>query len=177
MEIKLKYMHINYECKAKAHDVAASEALIKALPHQYIGVDHQIDTYFNTTVGRLKLREGNIENSLIHYERSNTAGAKQSNVILYQHEPQQSLKDILIKNLGVKVVVDKMRSIYFIDNVKFHFDTVAGLGTFLEIEAIAKDSSIGVAQLQEQCNYFIDLLKIKPEDFIAESYSDMMLNK
>ena len=31
----------------------------------YKGLDHQIDTYFNVNIGRLKLREGSIENNLI----------------------------------------------------------------------------------------------------------------
>lgn len=34
------------------------------------------------------------------------------------------------------VVVDKMREIYFIDNVKFYFDKVEGFGIFVEIEVI-----------------------------------------
>jgi hypothetical protein len=52
--------------------------------------------------GRLKLREGNIDHALIFYERQNTAGAKQSNVILYQHKPDAALKSILSAAVGDK---------------------------------------------------------------------------
>jgi len=141
----------------------------------FIGEDHQIDTYFNVNSGRLKLREGNIENALIHYEREDTAGAKASRVLLYQHQPDKNLKDILIKTLGKKIVVDKRRKIYFIDNVKFHFDTVERLGTFVEVEAIDKNGSIGKEKLQQQCNDYAILLGIKEDDYCQYSYSDMLL--
>lgn len=167
---------VNFEFKARAADIAALENKLQTLNPVFIGEDHQIDTYFNVSTGRLKLREGNIENSLIYYERINTAGAKQSDIILYQHKADQSLKDILIKTAGIKTVVDKKRKIYFIDNVKFHFDVVEGLGTFVEVEAIDRDGSIGIEKLQQQCNHYANFLNIAPADYIAFSYSDMLLD-
>ena len=41
-----------------------------------------MDTYFGVPEGRLKLRQGNIENSLIAYRRPNQAGPKTSDVTL-----------------------------------------------------------------------------------------------
>lgn len=170
-------MHINYEFKARCSDIEKLESKLKKLNPLFVGTDHQIDTYFHVPNGRLKLREGNIENSLIHYNRSNTAGAKQSDVTLYQHQPNKSLKEVLTKALGVKVVVDKKRKIYFIDNVKFHFDEVNELGSFIEVEAIDKDGSIGIEKLREQCDYYAQLFQITNEQFIAESYSDLLAKK
>src|SRR5450755_4237445 len=115
---------LNFEFKASTNDLKKLEDQLLLLNPKFIGEDNQADTYFNVTSGRLKLREGNIENSLIWYERQNITGAKQSDVLLYQHKPDKTLKDILIKLHGIKVVVDKSRRIYFVDNVKFHFDTV-----------------------------------------------------
>jgi predicted adenylyl cyclase CyaB len=165
----------NFEFKAKATDLAALEKKLLTLHPRYIGEDNQVDTYFNIAKGRLKLREGNIENSLIYYERTNTAGAKQSDILLYQHAPDKALKEILIKLHGIKVVVDKRRKIYFIGNVKFHFDVVEGLGTFVEVEAIDHDGSIDVKKLQEQCDHYARFFNIMPADYIAFSYSDMLL--
>jgi predicted adenylyl cyclase CyaB len=105
------------------------------------------------------------------------AGAKQSDVTLYQHKPDAALKQILTLSLGIKTVVDKRRKIYFIDNVKFHFDVVEGLGTFIEVEAIDKDGSIGTTRLKEQCRHYQQLLGVQESDFIAESYSDLLLAK
>lgn len=169
--------HINFEFKAKAYDLNALENKLLTLQPQFIGVDNQVDTYFTVPTGRLKLREGNIENSLIYYERNNTAGAKQSDILLYQHHPNTTLKQILTKTHGIKVVVDKKRKIYFIDNVKFHFDLVAGIGTFVEVEAIDSNGDISVEKLQAQCDYYANFLGINQADYIAISYSDMVLAK
>ena len=167
---------LNIEFKAKANNLAALEALLQNRNPLFIGEDHQVDTYFNVAAGRLKLREGNIENALIHYEREDLAGAKSSHVLLYQHQPDKTLKDILIKTLGIKAVVDKKRKIYFINNVKFHFDTVESLGTFVEVEAIDKDGSIGKEKLQAQCDEYAASFGIAAEDYCSVSYSDMILS-
>jgi adenylate cyclase class 2 len=170
-------MHINWEFKARcAYPERLEQILLKYNP-EFRGTDHQVDTYFNAPNGRLKLREGNIENSLIHYERTDAADAKQSDVTLFQTNPDSSLKALLQKALGVKVVIDKERKIYFIDNVKFHFDQVKGLGSFVEVEAIDKDGSIGIEKLKSQCIGYAKLLEIQQEDYMAESYSDMLLAK
>jgi len=167
--------HLNVEFKAKTNKLVESEKKLFALNPLFIGEDHQIDTYFNVPKGRLKLREGNIENSLIYYERENTIGAKQSNIILYEHIHDKALKEILINAFGVKAVIDKKRKIYFIDNVKFHFDTVKGLGTFIEVEAIDKNASIGLEKLKEQCGQYAAFFDIAKSDYIAVSYSDLLL--
>lgn len=166
---------LNIEFKAKTHDVLAAESILLQHNPRFIGEDHQIDTYFNVANGRLKLREGNIENALIHYERENTAGSKSSQVVLYQHQPDEKLKAVLTKAAGIKAVVDKKRKIYFIDNVKFHFDSVKNLGTFIEVEAIDTDGSIGKEKLQEQCDFYAAVLGVKQADFMAHSYSDMIM--
>jgi adenylate cyclase, class 2 len=167
-------MHINIEFKAKASNLAALQEKLQQLKPRFVGIDHQIDTYFNTKEGRLKLREGNIGNSLIWYSRQNTTGAKQSDVILYNHNPQPSVKQILSLSNGVKKIVDKKRAIYFVDNVKLHFDTVDKLGTFIEVEAIDTDGTFTKEKLQEQCNFFIAFFEIAANDFIEVSYSDML---
>ncbi|MBE0660997.1 MAG: class IV adenylate cyclase [Bacteroidales bacterium] len=168
---------LNFEFKAQTNILDELEKSLLRLNPKFIGEDHQTDTYFNAKKGRLKLREGNIENSLIYYERPDTAGAKQSNVLLYQHKPDPALKDILTKTSGVKVVVEKIRKIYFIDNVKFHFDSVQYLGTFVEVEAIDETGEIGLEELQRQCRHYADYLKIEPEDFISKSYNDLIIEK
>jgi predicted adenylyl cyclase CyaB len=93
------------------------------------------------------------------------------------HKPAtgSNLKEILVIALGIRVVVDKKREIYFIDNVKFHLDDVNGLGTFVEIEAIDSNKPLVKENLLGQCNYYLKLLRIKKEDLVAESYSDLLL--
>jgi adenylate cyclase class IV len=59
----------NFEFKAKVEDLDKYEQKLLTLNPVFYGIDHQVDTYFNVSNGRLKLREGNIENALIDYER------------------------------------------------------------------------------------------------------------
>ncbi len=169
--------HVNIEIKAKSNNQDEIRKILKSKNADFKGVDHQIDTYFKVSFGRLKLREGKIENHLIHYQRENKEGPKQSDVTLFNSDPKSSLKEILTKALGILVAVDKKREIYFIDNVKFHIDVVEDLGTFVEIEAIDHDGAIGKDKLLEQCQFFLDLFKISQEDLISVSYSDLLLQK
>lgn len=165
---------LNIEIKAKCSDQDSIRSILKSLNARFVGTDHQIDTYFNAKNGRLKLREGNIENALIHYAREDKGGPKESKVTLLKTKPDSWLKEILAKALGVKAVVDKKREIYFIGNVKFHLDDVACLGTFVEIEAIDENGRIGREKLLAQCRHYLDLFKIGETDLVPTSYSDML---
>ena len=169
--------HLNIEIKAKCNDHEKIRSILKSRNADFKGTDHQIDTYFKVNNGRLKLREGNIENFLVFYEREDKEGPKQSDVILFKSDPNSSLKEILLTSLGTLVVVDKQREIYFIENVKFHIDTVKNLGTFIEIEAIDSDGAFGKEKLLEQCENYLQLFGIPKDDLISVSYSDLLLKK
>jgi adenylate cyclase class 2 len=158
--------HLNVKIKARCGNQDKIRNILKTLNADFRGIDHQIDTYFNVPFGRLKLREGNIENYLIYYQRENHNGPKESRVILFHNNPRSSLKSILEKALGTLASVDKTREIYLLDNVKFHLDSVVDLGNFIEIEAIDFDGSIGRAVLHEQCKQYMSLLEIASDEFI-----------
>jgi adenylate cyclase, class 2 len=166
---------LNIEFKAQADNIKSLEEKLQTLTPTFIGEDNQKDTYYEVKIGRLKLREGNIENALIWYERADFAGAKQSDILLYKHAPDNALKEILLKLHGVKIIVDKKRRIYFVNNVKIHFDYVVNLGSFIEVEAIDKDGLIGIDELKKQCDFFATFFDIQKEDFMDTSYSDMLL--
>ena len=168
--------HLNIEIKAKCKNPEFIRNVLKTKEADFKGEDHQIDTYFKIKNGRLKLREGNIENHLIYYLRKNKTGPKESEVILCKNKPNSNLKEILIQTLDTLVVVDKTREIYFINNIKFHIDKVKKLGSFVEIEAIDKNGTIGKNKLLKQCQKYLNMLKIPQKDLISNSYSDMLLN-
>lgn len=165
----------NFEFKAKVDQLEKYESKLLELNPVFKGTDHQIDTYFDVPKGRLKLREGNIENSLINYNRENISGSKLSEVILYQHQPDRALKDILSLQFGIKTVVDKKRKIYFIDNVKFHFDRVENLGTFIEVEAIDSKEEFTTEELKEQCDKYFRFFGLEKDSLLDKSYSDLLL--
>ncbi len=169
-------MPLNIEIKARCRQPQQIREILEQQGASFKGVDHQVDTYFHVPNGRLKLREGNIENALIHYNRADQAGPKRSDVLLYQAPADPSLKMTLAAALGIKTVVDKHRSIYFIDNVKFHIDSVQDLGDFVEIEAIDKDGTIGIMELQTQCEQYMNVFGIQQGDLLDVSYSDLIMN-
>lgn len=165
---------LNVEIKAKCNDPDYIRDYLKKHDAHFRGVDHQIDTYFNCDNGRLKLRSGNIENSLIFYKRNNQLGPKTSDIALTRLENNTDLVDTLAKALGVMTIIDKKREIYFIDNVKFHIDDVKNLGSFVEIEAIDEDGRYGLDKLNEKCEFYLEAFKIQKADLLSGSYSDMV---
>lgn len=172
-------VHVNIEFKAQCNDTEKIKKILSYRNADYKGLDRQVDTYFKVKKGRLKLREGEIERALIYYRRKDTKEPKQSNVTLFPVDSKSSilLKEILTSSLDILVIVTKQRDIYFINNIKIHIDTVDELGSFVEVEAIDIDGSIGTVKLQEQCRFFLELFEISEEDLISISYSDLLLQK
>lgn len=170
--------HQNIEIKARCANASSIRDYLQQQQAKFIGVDDQTDTYFNTNNGRLKMRQGPIENALIYYNRENKAGPKLSEVkLLPLDNNADQLKEILIKAHGVKVVVKKKREIWFIGNVKFHIDEVKGLGSFVEIEAIDTDGSLGLEKIKEQCYFYLQQFQIGEDDLLTHSYSDLLMNQ
>ncbi len=169
--------HLNIEIKARCKNIETLHQKLLAKGADFKGVDHQTDTYYRVPKGRLKLRQGNIEKTLIHYDRPDQAEPGASIVNLYHPDDDDSLKATLDHALEQLVVVDKQRRIYFIDHIKFHLDKVDALGEFVEIEVINKQNKFSEAELQEQCYFYMDYLDIKSEDLIKQSYSDLLLGK
>ena len=167
--------HLNVEIKAKCRDPKSIREYLLERRADYKGLDLQTDTYFNVPTGRLKLRQGNIENNLIYYNRNDQPGPKSSKFSLVKVVDVKGFKQVLEESCGIKMIVTKMREIYYLENVKFHIDEVPGLGNFVEIEAgnILADKS--EKELLEQCYFYLREFEIKESDLIAESYSDMLL--
>jgi adenylate cyclase class 2 len=163
------------EIKARCGEHGRIREVLHARHAEFRGTDHQRDTYFSVPEGRLKLREGNIENALIFYDREEKPGPKESRVMLAPVSDGSSLKTILARLFGLKIVVEKEREIYFIQNVKFHLDRIADLGTFIEIEAIDEDGERSGEELMIQCRDFMKIFEIHDEDLLTGSYSDMLL--
>lgn len=166
--------HLNVEIKARCSNPASIRNYLLAANAVFKGEDLQSDTYFNVREGRLKLREGNIENHLVYYERPDKTGPKNSRFHLLAIPDARAFKEVMAKAVGIKTVVKKKREIYFIKNVKFHLDTIEGLGNFVEIEAGNLTADLPVEALTEQCNFYVSELKIQESDLLRVSYSDMI---
>jgi adenylate cyclase class 2 len=166
--------YLNVEIKASCADPAFIRNYLLSKQADFRGVDEQTDTYFRVSRGRLKLREGVIENNLIYYEREDRPGPKDSHFHLVRVDDAAGLKGMLERANGIKVIVKKKREIYFIKNVKFHIDKVQGLGSFVEIEAGNRLADLSKEQLNAQCVFYLKEFQIKQEDLVEKSYSDLM---
>lgn len=166
--------HLNVEIKARCSHTDQIRLVLKQHKAVFRGVDRQVDTYFKLPHGRLKLREGNIENYLIHYDRPDTPGPKRSIVTLYKPPSDPALREILSRSLEIHAVVRKTREIYHLENVKFHIDQVDGLGQFIEIEAIDDSGTLAEVALRAQCEKYVTLFRIPPDELVECSYSDMI---
>ncbi len=165
--------HVNFEFKARLRNEENIRAVLRKLGARPVGTDHQVDTYFRVPRGRLKVREGRIENALIFYQRAEARRARQSRIQRMELPPRNSMKSILAAALGVLVAVDKSREIYFVGNVKIHLDRVRGLGKFVEVEAISRTGDL--RRTRSQARKFQKRFGIVDSDLIAESYSNLVL--
>jgi predicted adenylyl cyclase CyaB len=166
---------LNVEIKAKCPDPTFVREYLLKNGADFKGTDEQTDTYFKVANGRLKLREGNIENNLIFYERPDQQGPKNSQFHLVKIPDAKALKEVLTRSSGVKVIVKKNREIYYIKNVKFHIDEVPGLGSFVEIEAGNILADLSREELERQCSFYLRELRISEGDLIESSYSDLLM--
>jgi predicted adenylyl cyclase CyaB len=166
----------NIEIKAKSDNHELIQKILHDQKANFIGLDHQIDHYYNVPEGRLKLRLGNIEKSLIFYKRENSFNAKESTYQLFKTVNLEEIHPLLISALDLLVTVDKHREIYYIQNAKIHLDVVDRIGRFLEVEIVDDlPHDPRFKSLHEQCLYYQKLFMVEESDLIDNSYSDMIL--
>jgi predicted adenylyl cyclase CyaB len=165
----------NVELKARLRDLAHARRLAAELSGGPPQILRQTDSYYRCAQGRLKLRQiagGSAE--LIAYARPNEKAPRESQYFLVPVTDADKLHEALGTALGVLVVVKKVRELSLYKNVRIHLDDVAGLGTFLEFEAVldsqARDED-GEPRVRELSARF----ELRPDDLLAESYSDMLL--
>ena len=165
--------HVNAEFKARCSDPRDAIRRVRAAGARWLSREHQIDTYYRVAEGRLKVRETGSRAVLVWYFRGDTLRSKRSDVLLLPVSDPTSVKRTLSRDLGVKVVVDKVRRIYLKENVRVHIDDVRDLGQFVEIEAMGQAKNF--KSLQKQAEEMAHVLGLRPPDLIRGSYSDLLL--
>lgn len=164
----------NIEIKAKYENLAEAQQIAEGIDADFVGVLHQLDTYFHIKRGRLKLREIASEGAqLIYYERPANAGPKMSEYQIYPVSHPEELKTMLKSALGVWKVVEKKRQLYLFENVRIHLDRVTNLGNFLELEGvISKHSAHDTTE--STVRKLLEQFDVAASDLISTSYSDLI---
>lgn len=163
----------NIELKARLHDVAEARAVCAGLGAEPQGELRQTDTYFRVPEGRLKLRASEPgEDYLVFYRRPDAAAAKGCDYEIQFVD--RAAVGILGHALGVIAVVEKVRELHLWRNVRIHLDEVAGLGRFIEFEAVLAEGESdedGHAKLA----YLQEAFGIAVGDVEAVSYLELVL--
>jgi homotetrameric cytidine deaminase len=163
----------NVELKAHDHDPARTLERALAAGAEDRGLIHQRDTHFAVGRGRLKLREEQPGGAtLIGYERPDEAAERVSDYRLVRVPEPEPLRAALAVANGVAVVVAKRRRLLLWERtVRIHLDEVEGLGSFLEIEAVAEPGS-DLSREREQVARLRELLEIGDDVLVEGSYAD-----
>lgn len=135
---------------------------------------HQLDTFFHSNSGRLKLREfGDGSGELIYYRRPDQAGPKESIFSVLPVSDPGKLKSILEASNGVKGLVRKRRLLYLIGQTRLHLDTVEGLGDFLELEVVLREEQ-SAREGENIAEALMSKLEISGTQLIEEAYIDLL---
>jgi homotetrameric cytidine deaminase len=172
--------HRNVELKA--HDPDPEKTLAAALAHGAAdqGVLQQKDTYFAAREGRLKLREeragdGAPAATLIAYARADEAAARTSAYHLVDVPDPAALTAALDASIGTVVVVEKFRRLLLWEGVRIHLDAVEGLGTWVELEAVAEAES-DLADEHRKVAELRAVLGIQDDRVVARGYAALLLD-
>lgn len=166
----------NVELKARDPDPARTLAAALALHGvEDRGVLVQRDTYLRTHRGRLKLREQEGARAhLIAYARADEAEARTSAYVLADVSDPGVTLLALDTALGTEVVVEKDRRLLLWRDVRIHLDRVAGLGNYVELEAVAAETS-DLAAEHEKVAVLREALGIAAQHVEATGYAALLL--
>lgn len=182
----------NLESKARAPqglDVLRQRLRDLGARHQW--TCEQVDTFFHTAHGRLKLREIRchgrlLRAELIPYLRPDSPGVRESHfVVLPVTRPDLTLT-LFGQLLGVAATVRKTRQLWLLHDgqVRVHLDQVAGLGEFVEIEAVVETEGTAPAenaprqafcrQQEARVRELLTYLGVAEQDLLGVAYVDLL---
>jgi predicted adenylyl cyclase CyaB len=131
----------NVEIKARIDSVAALMAVAARLADSGPTVIEQDDTFFSCTRGRLKLRDQFAAGAeLIFYQRADLCGPKESFYLRVPVAEPAAMRELLAQAHGQTGRVRKRRVLFLVGRTRIHLDAVEGLGEFLELEVVLRDS-------------------------------------
>jgi predicted adenylyl cyclase CyaB len=164
----------NIEIKARIADLEALVQRAARLADSGPVVLEQDDTFFSCTNGRLKLRDQFAAGAeLIFYQRADVAGPKESFYVRLPVPDPQGMRTLLQLAHGQTGRVRKRRILFLVGRTRIHLDTVAGLGTFLELEVVLKDEE-RIEEAMVEARTIMAALDVAPHQLIEGAYVDQL---
>jgi adenylate cyclase class 2 len=162
----------NVELKCELRDPDRARELLRALGADPVAILDQTDTYYERADGRLKRRETRDHpTTWVFYRRDDAAPAVRLSRYELMDEAEASRRFGELTEPWV--VVRKTRELWMHDCVRIHLDRVAGLGDFLEFEAL-----VGPDRSREQAAHALAALETALAPALgprrAGSYSDLV---
>jgi predicted adenylyl cyclase CyaB len=168
-------MPVNLEIKARVTDLNSAKNTSLEIGAKYSGLLIQTDTYFNTKIGRLKLREiAGRGAELIYYNRDEATEKRISDFSIYHTQDPNLLKELISHSWGIRGVIQKQRYLYMLNNTRIHLDDVKILGYFMELEIPVLGER---NEAQNLLNFLLEKFNITESQMIRESYIDLFLNQ
>jgi predicted adenylyl cyclase CyaB len=167
-------MPSNIEIKARVRDFDGIRRRAKQLSNTPVEVIPQVDTFFNTPQGRLKLRVlSEDKGQLIYYTRPDREGPKRSDYHISLTSDPENLKRVLELAYGIQGVVRKTRYLYLVGQTRVHLDDVEGLGRFMELEVVIREGQSD-AQGQAIAEGLMAALGVERSDLLEGAYMDLL---
>ena len=167
-------MPSNIEIKARVRNFEEMRQRAEKLSDMALQVIPQEDIFFNTEMGRLKLRVFAPERGqLIFYARPDQEGPKRSDYHIYETADPENLKRVLELTYGIRGVVRKTRYLYIVGQTRVHLDDVEGLGQFMELEVVMQ---VGQSDAEGQAiaEGLMTGLGVERSDLLEGAYLDLL---
>lgn len=166
----------NIEIKYRIAEPEQLRELLIALPEvEFIHRHRQVDTYFRSETGRLKIREEDERPVfLIRYFRKDIDTPRVSDYSLTEISDLRKTLKIYTDRYGLLARVEKWRELFMFRNVRIHLDEVTDLGWFLEFEAVISAEFDEVVS-QQNLSRVMEQLQPFLSHPVAEGYLELSL--
>lgn len=160
------------EIKAKIENLEKVENSLKDIGAQFVSEVEVTDIYFNSKE-RTNLKigiypEGTLPepgNFLLFYEHDPVS--KKFEFRQMKIDDVNTLKYVLDKVLGTKIIINKTRKFYKLGNVTISIDSIEGLGNFLILQNEDKDELLKL----------LDKIGVEKSSLETKSFDMLMLEK
>lgn len=167
-------MKRNIEIKAKLRDRENVIRIAQQLSNSPGKTWKQIDTFFRTEKGLLKVRQFDKNTGeLISYFRAEINGPKLSEYKKVPTNTPTELISAISNHLQIRGLVENTRTLFLVGQTRIHVDEVLNLGSYIELEVCLEEHQT-VEEGQKIAHDLMNKLNIKEEELYTSAYIDLL---